>query len=55
MSLDNTLREIAPSKKQVLRIAENAVIRKAIWSLPKPVIWVLVAIIVVLSVLYGGK
>jgi hypothetical protein len=55
MNIQDELRDITPPMKQVVRTAENAVIRRAIWSLPKPVIWVLVTVVVVLSAMYGNK
>lgn len=55
MNIQDELREIAPPMKQVVRTAENSLIRRAVWSLPKPVMWTLVVVVVVLSALYGGK
>lgn len=55
MSIEDTLREIAPSEKQIVRTAENTLIRRAIWSLPKPVMWAGVIALIVLAAVFGGK
>ncbi len=53
MSIEDTLREVAPSEKQIIRTAENTLIRRAIWSLPKPVMWAGVVIVIVMAAVWG--
>lgn len=49
------VRELAPSMKSVARTAETTLIRRAIWSLPKPIMWAGVIVVVVLAAAFGGR
>jgi len=49
------LKEVAPSMGQIARTAENALIRRAIWSLPPWAIWVGVVCVLLLSYFFGSK
>ena len=51
--IKDELTAIAPSLNQVARTAENTLIRRAIWSLPKPVMWVGVIIVIALAAFFG--
>jgi len=53
--ITDELKAIAPSVTQIAREAENSLIRRAIYSLPKPVMWVGVGLVVLLAVFFGGK
>ncbi|HEY1394379.1 MAG TPA: hypothetical protein VFV25_13480 [Methylibium sp.] len=44
-----------PTEKDLLAEAERTVVRRAIWSLPRWVIWVALAACLAVSYFYGGK
>ena len=43
------------NEDQLISQVERAVVRRAIWTLPKPVIWVLVVAIFVGTFFFGHK
>ena len=43
-----------PSLQQLMRVAMDTVVRRAVWLLPKPVLWVLLVVVVGASYLYAG-
>ena len=51
--LEDELKAVAPSLQSVVKTAEQTVIRRAIWSLPKPVLWVAVVLVILLSAFFG--
>lgn len=44
-----------PDENKLIATAERSIIQRAIWSLPKPVIWVLVVAVFAGTYFYGGK
>lgn len=44
-----------PSLESLLATAMRAMIRRAIWSLPRKYVWIGTVVVILISVIFGGK
>jgi hypothetical protein len=44
-----------PGEDKLIAEAEETVVRRAVWSLPRPVLWIALAAILIGTYFFGGK